>query len=297
MIAPAASAAGTTEAADAAADAAAVAAATADAFARLTQMPADRLLHLKPGWVLLGVLAVYAVVASAGWRGAVAELREARLMLDEAPVNAGRSATDAEPAVPPAGGALTADLPADVGLWFPVPGARVPADDAHLPGAARPYRSGVSEGFVFWPDGAGVPLGFGTPVIAAAAGEVVRVDEPYVELDRAGWDALIADVADGADERQLDQLRGRQVWIRLDDGRTLRYGHLSAVRAGLSVGQRVGRGRVIGFVGNSGTQDGVMGRDGNARLHFEIREGDGYLGEGLDPDGVRLLAASLFTGP
>jgi peptidoglycan LD-endopeptidase LytH len=150
---------------------------------------------------------------------------------------------------------------------------------------------------VFWPDGAGVPLAYGTPVIAAAAGEVVRVDEPYAELDEPAWEALLVSVADGADDDELDALRGRQVWTRLDDGRVLRYGHLSGVRAGLSVGQRVGRGRVIGYVGNSGTFDGVVGRTGNARLHFEIRDGDGFLGEGLDPDGVRWLAASLFTGP
>jgi len=87
------------------------------------------------------------------------------------------------------------------------------------------------------------------------------------------------------------------VWIRLDDGRVLRYGHLSAARAGLAVGQRVARGRVIGFVGNSGTLDGVTGRTTNARLHFEIRDGDDFVGQDLDPDGVRLLAASLFTGP
>jgi len=266
----------------------------------------------KLGWYLLVALAVYAVVVSVSWRGAVADLREARLLLAgsaERPAAgvlegvAAVAAADPAAATPttraaaPGGGALAADLASDVGLWLPIPGARMPADDAHLPGAPRPYRSGVSEGFVFWPDVAGVPVVFGTPVIAAASGEVVRVDEPYAELDQATWESLIASVADGADERELDALRGRQVWIRLDDGRVLRYGHLSGVRPGLTVGQRVSRGRVIGYVGNSGTFDGVVGRSSNVRLHFEIRDGDGFAGQGLDPDGVRLLAASLFTGP
>ncbi len=265
----------------------------------------------KLGWYLLIALVVYAVVVSVSWRGAVADLREARLLLAggaEMPVSAleGAAATAAlDPATAtstaraaaPAGGALAADLAGDVGLWLPIPGARMPADDAHLPGAPRPYRAGVSEGFVFWPDVAGVPVAFGTPVIASASGEVVRVDEPYAELDGATWESLIASVADGADERELDALRGRQVWIRLDDGRVLRYGHLSGVRPGLTVGQRVARGRVVGYVGNSGTWDGVVGRTSNVRLHFEIRDGDGFAGQGLDPDGVRLLAASLFTGP
>ncbi|MBW6457285.1 MAG: M23 family metallopeptidase [Trueperaceae bacterium] len=273
----------------------------------------------KLGWYLLISLLAYAVIASVAWRGAVVELREARLVLAGAeagagagaPAGAGTPAAAAATALggdvgaasageAPAGGPPAtghAELAADVGLWFPVPGARVPEDDAHLPGAPRPYRSGVSEGFVFWPDGAGVPLAFGTPVIAAGSGEVLRVDAPYAELDEATWEALLVAVADGADEDQLDALRGRQVWIRLDDGRVLRYGHLSGVRPGLTVGQRVARGRVIGFAGNSGTFDGVVGRTANARLHFEIRDGDAFVGEGLDPDGVRLLAASLFTGP
>jgi murein DD-endopeptidase MepM/ murein hydrolase activator NlpD len=185
----------------------------------------------------------------------------------------------------------------DVGLWLPVPGARIPSDDDHLPGAPRAYRAGTSEGFVFWPDSSGAFLGYGTPVIATGAGRIVRVDEPYTELDAEAWEDLLANVADGATEAELDRLRGRQVWIELDDGRVARYGHLAEVRAGLAVGQRIGRGRVIGFVGNSGTLDGVLGRTTNARLHFELREGDAYVGAGLDPDGVRLLASSLFTGP
>ena len=270
----------------------------------------------KLGWYLLISLLAYAVVASVAWRGAVVELREARLLVAGEDQAAGRpalggaegfaagaaadrgTATAADPAA--AAGvraSAPAGLAADVGLWFPVPGARVPEDDAHLPNAPRPYRSGESEGFVFWPDGAGVPLAFGTPVIAAGSGEVVRVDEPYAELDEATWESLLVSVADGADEGELDALRGRQVWVRLDDGRVLRYGHLGGVRPGLTVGQRVARGRVIGFVGNSGTFDGVVGRTSNVRLHFEIRDGDAFVGQGLDPDGVRLLAASLFTGP
>ena len=266
----------------------------------------------KLGWYLLMALVVYAIVVSVSWRGAVADLREARLLLAggaeppaavaiegfaavAAPDPAAAASTARGAA--PAGGALAAELESDVGLWLPIPGARMPADDAHLPGAPRAYRAGASEGFVFWPDGAGVPVAHGTPVIASASGEVVRVDEPYAELDETTWESLIVSVADGADERELDALRGRQVWIRLDDGRVLRYGHLSGVRPGLTVGQRVARGRVIGYVGNSGTLDGVVGRISNVRLHFEIRDGDGFAGQGLDPDGVRLLAASLFTGP
>jgi hypothetical protein len=257
--------------------------------------------RLKPGWYVLIALLLYAVVASVGWRRDVVALRQLRLEV------AGAEATGAPPGAAPAdaapsdaGATVAAEPPpmaGDVGLWLPVPGARIPSDDDHLPGAPRAYRAGTSEGFVFWPDSSGAFLGYGTPVIATGAGRIVRVDEPYTELDAEAWEDLLANVADGATEAELDRLRGRQVWIELDDGRVARYGHLAEVRAGLAVGQRIGRGRVIGFVGNSGTLDGVLGRTTNARLHFELREGDAYVGAGLDPDGVRLLASSLFTGP
>lgn len=245
--------------------------------------------RLKPGWYVLVVLLLYAVVASVGWRSDVVELRQLRLDL--------AGAESAGPAPAAVDAAAPEPMAGDVGLWLPVPGARIPADDDHLPGAPRTYRAGTSEGFVFWPESSGTFIGHGTPVIATGAGRIVRVDDRYTELDEMAWEALLADVADGATEAELDRLRGRQVWIELDDGRVARYGHLADVRAGLAVGQRVGRGRVIGYVGNSGTLDGVLGRTSNARLHFELRDGDGYVGADLDPDGVRLLASSLFTGP
>lgn len=241
-----------------------------------------RLAGVRPGWVVLVALLVYALVATGQWRSAVVDLREARLGL------AATEIATAEAQSAPA---------TDPGLWLPIPGVRVSANDEHVPGAARAYRSGVSEGFSFWPDPDGVPVHYGTPVIAVAGGEVIRADHGYFELSSGEWEVLLAAVADGASDAELDQLRGRQVWLRLDDGRVVRYGHLASVRPGLNVGQRVRRGWVIGSVGNSGTPDGVAGRTTNARLHFEVREGDGYFGEGLAPDEIRLAATLLFTGP
>ena len=273
--------------------------------------------RLRPGWYLLAALLVYAFIATLQWRAAAAELREVRMQeagaeatlpgagadatarLGDAALegqHASRAETVRDPvteARPSASGTNAAG-----GLWFPIAGARLPDDDDHLPGAPRPYRAGVAEGFSFWQASNNVPIAYGTAVVAAAAGEVIRADHGYVELEAASWEALLARVADGASDEDLDRLRGRQVWLRLDDGRVLRYGHLASVRSGLAVGQHVSRGWVIGRVGNSGTPDAVAGRTSNARLHFEVRaDDDAYFGDGLSPDEVRLAATSLFTGP
>ena len=47
-------------------------------------------------------------------------------------------------------------------------------------------------------------------------------------------------------------LGGRQVYVYGDDGVTYYYAHLSGWASGLSSGQRVSKGQLIGYVGNSG---------------------------------------------
>jgi len=248
---------------------------------------------VRPGWYVLFAIAVYALVVTV-------------LLVARRPPaagvagHAGATVTAATAVAGSASGA-TATAGLASGLWFPIPGARLPAQDDHLPGAARAYRHGVSQGFDFFDQDAGVPVVAGTPVVAAQAGQVVRADVAYTEIDPRAWEVLMADVAErGADEGQLDQLRGRQVWLRLSDGTVLRYGHLQAVRDGIRTGVNVYRGQVIGFVGNSGTDVAVAGRTDQARLRFEVWPGAGtdeFFGAGLDAEAVRIAAASLFVGP
>lgn len=231
--------------------------------------------RIKLGWVLLVLLFLYSVIVTSAWLRA-------------------QSQAGAEPSEPEA--AIAAS---EAGLWFPIVGARLPQTASYLPGSPRAYRRGVNQGFDFHDGDVGVPVVYGTPVIAAARGTVVRADRLYRELNPEEWQALIASVGEtGADEAQLDRLRGRQIYLETDDGHLLRYGHLSAVRAGISAGTRVYRGQVIGFVGNSGTLDGVRDNERSARLHFEVWEpGGSFFGEGLDEQSLRLRAASLFVGP
>lgn len=248
-------------------------------------MKLDDLRRIKPGWYLLALLTVYAVVVTV-------LLASSPAQPVEEPV-ASEARSDREEQGPD----LARHGPK--GLWFPIPGARLPASDENLPGAPRAYRHGVSQGFDFEGGDASVPIVHGTPVIASAAGQVVRADIAYTEIDPRAWEVLMQDVEEaGADEGQLDRLRGRQVWIRTEDGRTLRYGHLSEVRTGIRTGSNVYRGQVIGFVGNSGTDRAVAGSQEGARLRFEIWDDDGdFFGAGMDATDLRLAAATLFVGP
>lgn len=248
------------------------------------------LARLRPGWYVLIAITLYAVVVT--------------VLLLRAPAP---SAAQPEPEAAPtqaadvttAPAAATVGATAPAGLWFPIPGARLPVSDDNLPGAPRAYRHGVSQGFDFYDDDAGVPIEYGTPVVAAVDGQVVRADVAYTEMDPRAWEVLMEDVAEaGADEEQLDQLRGRQVWIRAEDGTIVRYGHLAAARSGIRTGSNVYRGQVIGFVGNSGTDRAVAGAEDGARLRFEIWSPEGeFFGAGQDATEVRLAASALFVGP
>lgn len=171
----------------------------------------------------------------------------------------------------------------------PVAGFTIPVDQPLdlradlLPGASRDYRGGTHEGIDFLS-----PIG--TPVRAARAGTIARIDHEYVEWPPAVRASALAVAmrARATSAELLDRLRGRQVWIDHGGGLVSRYAHLSTV-ADLAVGDVVSTGDVIGSVGASGYPES------GAHLHFEIRVGDGYLGMGRDVDDVRFLVVRAFS--
>ncbi|MCA9837664.1 MAG: M23 family metallopeptidase [Trueperaceae bacterium] len=238
-----------------------------------------QLRQIKPGWYLLGALFIYSIVISFAY------------------LNARKPQPTPEPVVSQELEEATSTV-AD-GLWFPIPGAHLPEDDSYLPGSARNYRRGENQGFDFYGNDAGIPIVYGQAVIAASDATVIRADTVYTEPSQADWQALIAKVGtDGANETDLNILRGRQVWLELPDKRILRYAHLSAIDPSIKVGETVYRGQVIAYVGNSGTDDGVAGTNRGARLHFEIWNSNGqYFGQGLGTAATREAAQNLFVGP
>jgi peptidoglycan LD-endopeptidase LytH len=230
--------------------------------------------RVRPGWYVIGALALWSLVATAQWLSLSGQLGETQARLD---VFERQAAIE------------------NARLSFPVTGAGIPRDDDHLPNAARDYRKGVSQGFVFTGTDSGVAVAFGTPVIAAGDGEIVKLDASFKEASVPEFLKLLNDVKNGASTNDLERLRGRQVWLKHKNGTVTRYGHLSKIAPTLSYATPVKRGDVIGYVGNSGTLEGARGSRNNARLLFEVwTSAEKFLGEGLKPGETRAFTAKLF---
>jgi len=202
----------------------------------------------------------------------------------------------AVPTPPPSSTAVPVPLQ---GMVMPIEGACLPELPTLWPGAPRPYRHGVHEGVDFYPGHSCVPIGRGTPVRAAARGVVVRADLDYVPLTAPELKELLARAAAQGytDAEALDRFRGRQVWIDHGGGVVTRYAHLDAIAPAIRVGAWVEAGEVIGYVGNTGTPEEVAAPDSEFHLHFEIRVGDGYLGQGLPPEEAMALYRRAFSSP
>ena len=185
------------------------------------------------------------------------------------------------------------------GFQYPIAGACLPSREELMPNAPREYRWGINEGIDFYPGYNCVPIERGTPVLAAKTGIVIRIDHDYQAITAEEMDALLARCQQQGytDEADLDRLRGQQVWLDHGNGIATRYAHLLDVEAGIEEGMVVEVGQVVGYVGNSGTPEGISDSNLENHLHFEIRVGVGYLGEGLSPAQTRRLCEKAFAPP
>lgn len=182
------------------------------------------------------------------------------------------------------------------GFIFPIEGACLPEDDNLIPGALREYRNAIHEGLDFYDADNCTFIGIDTEVLAAKDGTVIRADHDYQPLTPETLQELDERVAGGDTSPDIeDSYRGRQVWLQHADGTVTRYAHLNGVADAAIVGAQVEAGDVIGYVGDSGTPESVTDPLTQVHLHFEIRIGGGYLGQGLEPDEVRRLYEQAFS--
>lgn len=182
-------------------------------------------------------------------------------------------------------------------LNTPIRGARVSTKDSHLPGAPRPYRNGVHEGLDYFSWTSGISIDSRTPVLSVADGVVVRADHDYREMSEAERNRYLQIGAkNGGQTPQyiLDKMRGRCVWIQHEKGVLSRYCHLSRVSGDIFVGKKVKQGEVIGYVGNSGTSQGVNHLDEGMHLHLDLFIYDEWLWGDFTPAECRRILQSVL---
>jgi murein DD-endopeptidase MepM/ murein hydrolase activator NlpD len=195
---------------------------------------------------------------------------------------------------PDAGKASAGDAKHTVWI-FPIADGVLPSAPELMPNAVREYRNGVHEGVDLYNKADGNRVACKEPVINARDGWIVRADHKWEGMPLRIYNLTLAGLKQQRDEKALDRLRGRQVWVRTDDGAVVRYCHLSSIEPNIQLGLKIPAGTKIGAVGNSGTEDGAKGTSLNCHLHFEVwPTADAWLGKGLSPLKARGKYAELF---
>jgi len=185
-------------------------------------------------------------------------------------------------------------------LTIPNSGKVLPDQFVLYPGARRAYRYGVHQGIDFYEQDQDVRMEIGAPVLAAGDGVIIRADIDYHEMSLDEVNALLADAhaRHFTPPDTLDKLGGRQVWIDHGNGLITKYEHLNGIADGVVVSAEVEKGQAIGYVGLSGTPDGIEGNFSFPHLHFEMRIGPDhqyYLGQWLTIEDTRRILEALFA--
>jgi hypothetical protein len=115
--------------------------------------------------------------------------------------------------------------------------------------------------------------------------DVIRGNKPHTGVDYSFAEGTkLEAVGDGVIERIADfgaDNAGKTLYLRLDDGTTAIYGHLSEFKA--EVGTRVSEGQIVALSGNTGVSTGP-------HLHFGLKAPSG---EFIDPAQYEPMIASM----
>jgi murein DD-endopeptidase MepM/ murein hydrolase activator NlpD len=153
----------------------------------------------------------------------------------------------------------------------------LPVHPGFYPGARRLYRYGIHEGIDFFSEPEKkIKIDSRTPVIAAQDGMISRADKNYRDITVSEHDRILKQCAqeNETSPQNADKLRGRQVRILHNGNLVTVYAHLSKIAENIKENMYIRQGEIIGYVGNTGTTDGVYHTGKNLHLHFEIHIDD-----------------------
>jgi len=150
----------------------------------------------------------------------------------------------------------------------PFPNFSFRNDSSIYPGAPRYYRHGIHRGFDFSDREDGSIAGLNEPIKAVYPGIVVNIKngyQLYSEKFKFEMYRKLTNENNYTDDIFLDFFRGNQVYIANENFLFI-YAHLNKVNPDLKIGDKVDRGDIIGFMGNTGVE--YMGT--RPHLHLEI---------------------------
>lgn len=156
-------------------------------------------------------------------------------------------------------------LARDKKYLIPVRGKTLSSWHSKIPNAPRNYRASYTDGIHHGWDIDGY---LWEEVIALDDGIIVRV---VSEFDRSDFDKIDygSNLSEYQKTRNLDILRGKQVWLKTMKGEVVFYSHLNDIAAGIEEWVRVTRWEVLGTIGVTG----VPGKEyKDYHLHFPIME-------------------------
>ncbi|MDD4151457.1 MAG: M23 family metallopeptidase [Candidatus Gracilibacteria bacterium] len=153
---------------------------------------------------------------------------------------------------------------------IPVLGYNLPKKGAKgslsiIPGAGRPYRADTTDGIHHGWD---VLAPLYTPVRSLADGIIIRVIKDF-KFDDLKKIKTGSGLSFDDKMKNLDILRGNQIWLKTMKGDVVFYAHLSSINDDIKPGMIIESGKTMGKIGITGVPDKNYT---NYHLHFEIAQ-------------------------
>ena len=148
----------------------------------------------------------------------------------------------------------------------PVAGKQMPHAHTRLPNASRWYRASYTDGIHHGWDIYGL---HGEELIALDDGIIVRVEDNFEDSDLSKIQ-YGSGLSEFTELKNLDLLRGKQVWLKTMKGEVVFYSHLASIPSEIEEWMKVSRGDVVWYMWLTGVPGGTAYSD--YHLHFSIME-------------------------